>query len=71
MGGGDVDMIEVPAQLTGDHLNGWRAEEVIILKSSEEPIRAFQSWTHDSSTFCSSNKDTWLILLHGGCWPVC
>lgn len=35
-GGGDADMIEVPPQLTGDHLNGWRAEEVIILKSSEE-----------------------------------
>lgn len=34
--GKNVDMIEVPAQLTGDHLNGWRAEEVIILKSSEE-----------------------------------
>lgn len=30
------NMIEVPAQLTGDHLNGWEAEEVIILKSSEE-----------------------------------
>jgi len=44
-------MIEVPGQLTGDHLNGWRAEEVIILKGSEEPIRAFQSWTYDSSTF--------------------
>lgn len=35
-GGVWVDMIEVPAQLTGDHLNGWRAEEVIILKSSKE-----------------------------------
>lgn len=34
--GENVDMIEVPAQLTGDHLNGWRAGEVIMLKSSEE-----------------------------------
>lgn len=34
--GESIDMIEVPAQLTGDHLNGWWAEEVIILKSSEE-----------------------------------
>lgn len=35
-GGRNVDMIEVPAQLTGDHLNGWRAGEVLVLKSSEE-----------------------------------
>lgn len=34
--GGNVSMIEVPAQLAGDHLNGRRAEEVIILKSSKE-----------------------------------
>lgn len=36
-----ADMIGVPAQLTGDHLNGWRAEEVIILKSSKETHQGF------------------------------
>ena len=32
----DVNVIEGPAQLTGDHLNGCGAEEVIMLKSAEE-----------------------------------
>lgn len=36
MGRVDVDVIEGPAQLTGDHLNGWGAEEVIMLKNAEE-----------------------------------
>lgn len=29
-------MTEAPDQLAGDHLNGWRAEEVVILKSAGE-----------------------------------
>ena len=38
-------------------------------RALKKPIRAFHSWTRDSSTLVFSNKkkDTWLILLRGGC----